>query len=171
MFSPWRKTRRENSAASRLLGSISLRFALHGWQRKRRFAQMIDHSLVKLIHVSCVALSLVGFTLRAILMLKGSPLLKARWVRTIPHLVDSTLFFSGLWLAFNLQQYPGTTPWLTAKLLALITYIVFGALALRGRTWQRRYVSLLAAYLCFAYMVSVALTRSPMPWNLPGMTG
>ncbi|WP_419594767.1 hypothetical protein, partial [Thiolapillus sp.] len=30
---PLRKARRENSAASRLLGSTSLRFALHGWQR------------------------------------------------------------------------------------------------------------------------------------------
>ncbi len=29
----WRKACRENSAASRLLGSTSLRFALHGWQR------------------------------------------------------------------------------------------------------------------------------------------
>ncbi|WP_419621843.1 hypothetical protein [Thiolapillus sp.] len=35
MFSLWRKARRENSAASRLLGSTSLRFALHGWQRQR----------------------------------------------------------------------------------------------------------------------------------------
>ncbi|WP_295436573.1 hypothetical protein [Thiolapillus sp.] len=33
MFSLWRKARRENSAASRLLGTTSLRFALHGWQR------------------------------------------------------------------------------------------------------------------------------------------
>ncbi|WP_294046283.1 hypothetical protein [Thiolapillus sp.] len=36
MFSLWRKARRENSAASRLLGSTSLRFALHGWQRLRK---------------------------------------------------------------------------------------------------------------------------------------
>jgi uncharacterized membrane protein SirB2 len=125
---------------------------------------MIDHNLIKLIHVSCVGLSLIGFTLRAVLMLKGSALLKKRWMRTIPHLVDSTLFFSGLWLAYNLQQYPGTTAWLSAKLLALIAYIVFGALALRGRTPQRRYLSLLAAYACFAYMVSVALSRNPVPW-------
>ncbi|WP_419607871.1 hypothetical protein, partial [Thiolapillus sp.] len=33
LFSLWRKARRENSAASRLLGTTSLRFALHGWQR------------------------------------------------------------------------------------------------------------------------------------------
>ncbi|WP_419622286.1 hypothetical protein, partial [Thiolapillus sp.] len=37
LFSLWRKARRENSAASRLLGSTSLRFALHGWQWKRTF--------------------------------------------------------------------------------------------------------------------------------------
>ncbi|WP_419638820.1 hypothetical protein, partial [Thiolapillus sp.] len=36
LFSLWRKARRENSAASRLLGSTSLRFALHGWQRRTR---------------------------------------------------------------------------------------------------------------------------------------
>ncbi|WP_419612963.1 hypothetical protein [Thiolapillus sp.] len=36
LFSLWRKARRENSAASRLLGSTSLRFALHGWQRSRQ---------------------------------------------------------------------------------------------------------------------------------------
>ncbi|WP_456405079.1 SirB2 family protein [Thiolapillus sp.] len=125
---------------------------------------MIDHSLIKLIHVSCVGLSLIGFTLRAGLMLLQSPLLKKRWMRTLPHLVDSTLFFSGLWLAWNLHQYPGAVPWLTAKLLALVLYVVFGALALRGQTAGRRYISLLFAYLCFAYMVSVALTRTPFPW-------
>ncbi|WP_293649910.1 hypothetical protein [Thiolapillus sp.] len=42
MFSLWRKARRENSAASRLLGTTSLRFALHGWQRKRVFDLVID---------------------------------------------------------------------------------------------------------------------------------
>ncbi|WP_293702598.1 hypothetical protein, partial [Thiolapillus sp.] len=57
MFSLWRKARRENSAASRLLGSTSLRFALHGWQRQlvssdflalfRR--QQIPDTLIKLI--------------------------------------------------------------------------------------------------------------------------
>ncbi len=125
---------------------------------------MIDHSLIKLLHVSCAGLSLLGFTLRAILMFKHSPLLKQQWVRTVPHLVDSTLFFSGLWLAYNLHQYPGTSAWLTAKLLALLAYIVFGAIALRGATATLRHTSLLLAYLCFAYIVSVALSKTPAPW-------
>lgn len=125
---------------------------------------VIDHALLKTVHISCVVLSIAGFTLRAGLMLAGSPALRQRWVRTVPHLVDSLLFFSGLGLAWNLQQYPGTTPWLTAKLAALVLYVIFGALALRGRHLSRRLSALILAYLTFAYMVSVALTRSPQPW-------
>ncbi len=48
MFSLWRKARRENSAASRLLGSTSLRFALHGWQRMTKENDIEKHLLTKL---------------------------------------------------------------------------------------------------------------------------
>ncbi|WP_293675679.1 hypothetical protein, partial [Thiolapillus sp.] len=60
MFSLWRKARRENSAASRLLGSTSLRFALHGWQRSHTpYYDDPDHGTSGLIdptsHHSCAA--------------------------------------------------------------------------------------------------------------------
>lgn len=126
---------------------------------------MIDHQLLKLVHLSCVVLSITGFTIRAALMLVRSPLLRRRWVRTVPHLVDSLLFFSGLGLAYNLHQYPGTTPWLTAKLVALVLYVIFGAIALRGRRLPQRLTALVLAYATFAYMVSVALSKSPLPWH------
>ncbi|WP_293647678.1 hypothetical protein [Thiolapillus sp.] len=45
LFSLWRKARRENSAASRLLGSTSLRFALHGWQRMQNRQQLRCHQI------------------------------------------------------------------------------------------------------------------------------
>ncbi|WP_419649396.1 hypothetical protein, partial [Thiolapillus sp.] len=48
MFSLWRKARRENSAASRLLGSTSLRFALHGWQRMIR--DVLYRAVGRVIH-------------------------------------------------------------------------------------------------------------------------
>ena len=126
---------------------------------------MIDHQLLKLVHLSCVVLSITGFTIRAALMLARSTLLRRRWVRTVPHLVDSLLFFSGLGLAYNLHQYPGTTPWLTAKLVALVLYVIFGAIALRGRRLPQRLIALLLAYATFAYMVSVALSKNPLPWH------
>jgi uncharacterized membrane protein SirB2 len=76
--------------------------------------------------------------------------------------VDSTLFFSGLGLAYSIQQYPGTSVWLSVKFAALVMYIIFGAMALRGKTSFKRYTSLLLAYLCFAYMLSLAITKSPL---------
>lgn len=121
----------------------------------------MDHGLIKLIHVSCVTLSLCGFLFRATLMLRHSPWLHVRITRTIPHFVDATLLFSGIWMAINIQQYPLVSPWLTAKLVALVCYIVLGALALRGKSFKLRLMALVGALLCYAYLVAVALTRSP----------
>ena len=91
-------------------------------------------------------------------------MLHNKLVKQVPHYIDTILLFSGIWLAFNLQQYPGTAPWLTAKLISLVLYVVLGAFALRGKTRKIRYSALVAALLVFSYMVSVALTRSVRPW-------
>jgi uncharacterized membrane protein SirB2 len=54
-------------------------------------------------------------------------------------------------------------PWLTAKVVALVAYIVLGAVALKyGRTKAVRSVALVAAILTFAYIVAVAVTRNPL---------
>ena len=124
---------------------------------------MPDHALLKLIHVTCVTLSITGFSVRAGLMLLDSSLLYQRWIRTLPHIIDSILFFSGLWMAINLHQYPGSSPWLSAKLSALLLYIVAGAIALRGKNKSHRLIALVVAYLSFGYMLAVAITRNPLP--------
>ena len=82
---------------------------------------MLEHADLKLVHLTCVIASISGFALRGGLMLAGSPLIWARWVRTVPHFVDTLLLGSGFWLAVNIQQFPGTVGWLTAKLVALVT--------------------------------------------------
>ncbi|WP_419597619.1 transposase, partial [Thiolapillus sp.] len=53
MFSLWRKARRENSAASRLLGSTSLRFALHGWQRPKYRYRVLTGDVAREVH-NCI---------------------------------------------------------------------------------------------------------------------
>jgi len=120
------------------------------------------YPLVKLLHVCAVALSLAGFAARGALMLRGSSLLALRWVRVAPHVVDTVLLASGLWLAWASAQYPFVQPWLTAKVLGLVAYIGFGTVALRrGRTRTLRAVFLVLALATAAYVVSVAITRSP----------
>jgi uncharacterized membrane protein SirB2 len=118
----------------------------------------------KLIHVTCVTLSYALFVLRGVWMLRDSAMLQRRWVRLTPHLVDTLLLASAIVLCLQIRQYPGTTPWLTAKVLALVVYIVLGSIALRyGPGKRSRLGAWLAAQGVFFYIVAVALTHSPLP--------
>lgn len=118
--------------------------------------------MVKHLHVACVVVSLAGFAVRGALMLAGSPLMGARFVRVAPHVVDTALLASAVWLAWFLGQYPFVHGWLTAKLLGLVAYIAFGTVALRrGRTRAIRAAAFAAAIASAGYVVSVAMTRDP----------
>ena len=119
---------------------------------------------LKVVHVACAILSISGFALRGILMLADSPLLAARFARVAPHVVDTVLLASALWLAALIGQYPFVQGWLTAKVLALILYIALGSIALkRGRARWMRTATLAGALAVMAYIFAVALTRNPLP--------
>ncbi|MDP1928656.1 MAG: SirB2 family protein [Thiobacillus sp.] len=119
-------------------------------------------SLLRQLHLSTIALTLALFILRGVWMMRESPQLQARWVRIVPHLNDSLLLASGISLAVLTRQYPLVNGWLSAKLFALILYIVLGTIALkRGRTRGQRIAAWFAALLVFGYMVAVAITRDP----------
>lgn len=118
--------------------------------------------IAKSIHVGCVVISLTGFAARGTLMLVGSRWLSARFVRVAPHVVDTLLLASALWLCWLLRQYPFVQSWLTAKVLGLFAYIILGALALRrGRTRPVRAAAFAGALLSAVYVVAVAVTRDP----------
>ncbi len=124
----------------------------------------MSYLVLKHLHVSCVVLSGLGFLLRGIWMLRDSPALKHWLVKVLPHLVDTVLLGSAILMAVASGQYPFAAGWLTAKLFGLLAYIVFGAIALkRGKTKAVRASFLLLALTAYAYIVSVALTRNPLP--------
>ena len=123
---------------------------------------MTNYLLAKTIHVASVILSLGGFAARGALTLIASPLLNTRFVRIAPHVVDTVLLASALWLAWIIRQYPFVHGWLTAKVIGLLVYIVLGAIALRrGRTRRVRIAAFLGAAATACYIVSVALTHDP----------
>ena len=124
----------------------------------------MNYLLLKHLHMTCAALSGALFLLRGLWMLQDSPRLGQRWVRTLPHLVDTVLLASAVTLAIWSAQYPLAQPWLTAKVGALLLYIVLGSVALkRGRSKGIRAAAFLAALATFAYIVSVALSKNPLP--------
>ena len=126
----------------------------------------MDTALIKSIHVTSVALSYSLFFLRGVWMLRDSPSLQQRWVKFAPHTVDSVLLASAIALAWQLGISPLEAPWLAAKIVALLAYIVIGSVALkRGKTRRIRIIAWLTAQAVFIYIVSVAVTHNPAPWQ------
>ena len=120
----------------------------------------MNYLALKHLHITFAVLSGSFFLLRGGWMLLDSTMLQRRWVKVVPHVVDTLLLASALALVYWSGQYPFTQHWLTAKVLALVAYIVLGTIALkRGKTKGVRTFALLAALATFAYIVAVALTR------------
>jgi uncharacterized membrane protein SirB2 len=62
----------------------------------------------------------------------------------------------------------GLQPWIVAKLVALVVYILVGMVAItRGPTKQIRVVAWVAAMGVFLYIVAVAVRKSPLPVLAP----
>lgn len=122
----------------------------------------MTYLILRHLHVTCVVLSGLGFALRGWWMLNDSPRLMARLTRIVPHVVDTLLLGSALVMAWLSGQYPFAQGWLTAKFFGLLIYILCGTMALkRGKTKAQRSLFLVLAITAYAYIVGVALTRSP----------
>ena len=120
---------------------------------------MSSYLALRHLHLTAVTLSLALFALRGLWMLVDSPQLQRRWVRIVPHLIDTVLLASAIGLTLILQQYPFVDGWLTAKVLALIVYIILGSIALkRGPTKPVR-----AAAWVAARPSRIATSKRPWP--------
>lgn len=118
------------------------------------------YTSIKHLHMSCAVISVSFFILRFIWMLRGSSMLQQRWVRIVPHVVDTILLASALTMVYWSGQIPFQQAWLGAKVIALLAYIILGSIALRrGKTLQSRALAFVAALLVFGYIVAVALSR------------
>jgi uncharacterized membrane protein SirB2 len=128
----------------------------------------MSYLLLRHLHITCVVITGCGFLLRGFWMVTESPQLNRRWVKVAPHVIDTVLLASAIALVVLTHQLPWEQSWVLAKILGLLAYIGFGMVALRrGRTKSLRLATWLAALGSFAYIVSVALTRSPLGFLAP----
>lgn len=120
---------------------------------------------LKLIHVTSAVLTISGFLLRGYWMMSSSALLLHPVTRVLPHVIDTVFLLSGIAMLFMLSLNPFNVPWLVAKFVGLIVYIALGTIALkRGRSRRVQVLALAGAVAVFAYIVGVALSRSPASW-------
>jgi uncharacterized membrane protein SirB2 len=121
----------------------------------------MDYFAIKHVHLAAITASITLFVLRAGWMAWSPQRLARRWVKVLPHIVDTVLLLSGVWLALQLGS--GVRGWLPAKIVGLVVYIALGMVALRrGPTRGVRIAAAIAAIAVFAWIVSVAITKSPL---------
>ena len=121
--------------------------------------------MLKYAHMVAAVTSISGFMLRGYWMLVDSKKLQQPVARIAPHIIDTVFFLAGIGLIWLLHLEPLKQPWLIAKFTGLIVYVLLGTLAIRrGPTKQIRTIALVGAVAVFAYIVGVALTRSPLSW-------
>jgi len=119
--------------------------------------------LLKSLHVTCVVISFMLFFLRGIWLLNDSPIMRQRWVKIATHSVDTVLLVSAITLAWQLGYTPFNSPWLAAKIVALLLYIGLGMVAFRfAKTRMLRITAWLCAQLAFIYIVAAAMTHDPL---------
>lgn len=125
-----------------------------------RYDLPMSYLALKHLHLSCVALTALLFTLRGGLRAWRPLALRARFWRIAPHLIDTVLLVAGVTLAIQARLNPLEHPWLAGKLWLLLVYIALGSVALkRGKTATQRGVAYGLALGVLATMAWLALAK------------
>lgn len=123
------------------------------------------YQAIKHFHMLTVTISVLLLCFRFVLMLKDSPLLQRKLLKIAPHVNDTLLLASGVYLIYLTGFIPFTSaaPWLTEKLLCVIAYIILGFFALKyGRNKILRSLAFLAALGWIAMAGYLAVSKLPI---------
>lgn len=118
--------------------------------------------MVKHIHMTAIAVSFLLLVLRFFWVMSNSGMMSKKWVRVVPHVVDTVLLASAITLCVILSQYPLYQGWLTEKIIGLIAYIILGLFALKlGKNKMIKSVAFVGAVAIFAMIGKIAVTKQP----------
>ncbi|MEZ5560305.1 MAG: SirB2 family protein [Pseudomonadales bacterium] len=120
--------------------------------------------MLKMLHVGLAYLTVLGFVVRGIWSLTDSPLRQQKWVKILPHVVDTLLLALGVTMAVQLSLSP-VSGWLGAKLVGLLAYIGFGVLTMRATTTSLKLVGFVGALVSVGYIFAVAFSRQVWPFG------
>jgi uncharacterized membrane protein SirB2 len=123
----------------------------------------MNYLLIKQIHMSLALISIAGFMLRWFWRMIQSPLAMTRAARVVPHVVDTFFLGTAVLLSTIAAGNSLSAAWFSAKITGLVLYILLGMAAMHSAPTVRRSVpAFIAAVLVFAWVVTVAVTKSPL---------
>jgi uncharacterized membrane protein SirB2 len=121
------------------------------------------YMMAKHLHLTAVGLSILLFIFRFIWSQFDAGILAKKWVKVVPHIIDTLLLASAIWLCVILSQYPIVNAWLTFKVIGVISYIVLGLFALKkAKTPVGRWLCFIAALAVLMATAMVAVTKQPL---------
>ncbi len=88
---------------------------------------------LKGLHLITLTLSIAMFFTRGTMLIRHSPHLDDKFIRTAPNYIDGLLVVSALGTAITLGWYPFADAWVTAKLLATLVYLGLTHAGYHGR--------------------------------------
>ncbi|GGA78868.1 hypothetical protein GCM10011369_21030 [Neiella marina] len=115
---------------------------------------------IKHLHVLLAVLSVVFLITRAIWLLRGSDLLQRKWVKIVPHVIDTLLLIAAITMV-SMVPWLGQ-PWLWEKLVMVVLYIGFGFYIFKfAQSAATRVAGLVGAVGCIALIAHLALSKVP----------
>ncbi|MEG3132582.1 SirB2 family protein [Rouxiella sp. T17] len=130
---------------------------------------MSSYIWVKDFHIVFITASIALFILRFFWKWAKAEIVQQRWVKIAPHIIDTFMLISGIWLVVITHFYPFSPQgsWLTEKLFGVIIYIALGFVALgegkkKARSQKTRWVAFILALGCLYLIVKLAITKIPL---------
>ncbi|GFD71211.1 SirB2 family protein [Alteromonas marina] len=121
------------------------------------------YMMAKHLHLTAVGLSILFFIFRFVWSQLDANALSKKWMKILPHIIDTVLLGSAVWLCIILSQYPFVNAWLTFKVIGVILYIVFGLFALKkAKTTLSKWAFFIAAIGVLMATAMVAVTKQPL---------
>ena len=121
----------------------------------------MQYLFVKYSHQIFVAITILLFNIRFFMLWRHPEKPLAGIWKAMPHLNDTMLLFTGLWLMKITHFSPFNAPWLGMKILLLLVYIVLGMIMMRSRPRSPKfYIVYALAMSCVATIVFLAKTKT-----------
>lgn len=118
--------------------------------------------IIKHTHLLAIALSVLLFVVRYIMMMANSSLLNKTFFKVAPHAIDTILLASGVALIF-LMQFTLGNGWLIEKITCVFAYIALGYVTLHmGKNKVFKTFAFLGALGWVFLAAQLALTKTPI---------
>ncbi|MDO6710964.1 MULTISPECIES: SirB2 family protein [Alteromonadaceae] len=119
--------------------------------------------MTKHLHLTAVALSIILFILRFVWLQRNSTLLHKKWVKIVPHVIDTLLLVTAITLCFIVPFNPIQHPWLWQKIVLVIAYIGLGFYVLKfADSAIKQWGGFTLAIVCLMLAANLAVSKQAL---------